>query len=220
MRFYFIRHGESQANVTQEFSNDNHDKHPLTEKGRAQVQARAEKLRAEKFAAIYTSPLLRARQTAEILCDAIASHAPHNLEIQVTSALSEHHAGKLEGRADRAAWDEYSALFEAWLIQRDLDAHIDGGESFNEMRARFIPFIAQLVQQYQDTDANLILVAHAGILHSMLPLLLTNVGYTFGRAHILNNAGLVLVEQREEGLVCVSWDGISLTPTGSIRDEI
>lgn len=213
MRFYFVRHGESQANVTQEFSNDNHDKHPLTEKGRAQALALAEQLRGETFAAIYSSPLLRARQTAEIL------NEPHGLEIQITPALSEHHAGNLEGRADQSAWDEYSALFETWLIQRDLDARIAGGESFNEMRARFIPFIGNLVQQYQDTDANLLLVAHAGIYHSMLPLLLTNVGYAFGRAHILSNAALVLAEQREEGLVCVSWDGVRLTPMGSIIRE-
>jgi broad specificity phosphatase PhoE len=216
MRFYFVRHGESQANVTQEFSNDNHEKHPLTEKGRAQVRALAEQLRGETFTAIYSSPLLRARQTAEILCSAVA---PQGLEIQITPALSEHHAGSLEGRADQAAWDEYSALFETWLIQRDLDARIAGGESFNEMRARFIPFIGHLVQHYQDTDANLLLVAHAGIYHSMLPLILTNVGYAFGRAHILSNAALVLAEQRAEGLVCVSWDGVRLTPMGSIIHE-
>lgn len=214
MRFYFVRHGESQANVTQEFSNDNHEKHPLTEKGRAQAQALAEKLRGETLTAIYSSPLLRARQTAEIL------NAPHKLDIQITRALSEHHAGEFEGRADPAAWDEYTALFETWLVKRDLDARIPGGESFNEMRARFIPFIGDLTQEFRDTDANLLLVAHAGIYHSMLPLLLANVGYAFGYKHILSNAALVLAEQRDEGLVCISWDGVQLTPAGSIVNEI
>lgn len=213
MRFYFVRHGESQANVTQEFSNDNHEKHPLTEKGCAQAHALAEQLREETFAAIYSSPLLRARQTAEIL------NAPHGLEIQLAPALSEHHAGEFEGRADPAAWDEYTALFETWLVKRDLDARIPGGESFNEMRARFMPFMANLVERYQDTESNILLVAHAGIYHSMLPLLLANVGYAFGYKHILSNAALVLAEQREEGLVCISWDGVQLTPAGSIVHE-
>ncbi len=213
MRFYFVRHGESEANVAREFSNDVLPKHPLTANGRAQAQALAEKLRGEKFAAIYASPLLRARQTAEIL------NAPHGLEIQIAPALREHHAGNLEGRADQAAWDEYRALFEAWLLQGALDARIDGGESFSELRARFIPFMQRLTEQYQDTDANVLLVAHGGVFLLMLPLILTNVGFTFGRTHILPNAALVLAEQREEGLVCVSWDGVELTPLGSIVNE-
>jgi probable phosphoglycerate mutase len=186
----------------------------LTTKGRAQAQALAEKLCEVKFSALFASPLLRAQQTAEIL------NAPYHLEIQTTDALSEHNAGALEGRADEAAWQEYSALFESWLVKRDLDARIPGGESFNEMRARFVPFLSDVVNRYADTDANILLVAHAGIYHSMLPLFLTNVGYMFGSKHILGNAALVLAEQREEGLVCLSWDGIELTPTGSTVNEI
>ncbi len=213
MRFYFVRHGESEANVTREFSNDNRVKHPLTANGRAQAQALAEQLRATEFTALYASPLLRARQTAEIL------NAPHGLEIQIAPALSEHHAGNLEGRADPAAWDEYRALFEMWLWQGNLDARIDGGESFNELRARFMPFMQRLTAQYQDTDAQVLLVAHGGVFLLMLPLLLTNVGYAFARTHILRNAALVVAEQRAEGLVCVSWDGVQLTPMGSIVHE-
>ncbi|RIK26407.1 MAG: hypothetical protein DCC52_10270 [Chloroflexi bacterium] len=179
MRFYFVRHGESEANVTREFSNDNRVKHPLTANGRAQAQALAEQLRATEFAALYASPLLRARQTAEIL------NAPHGLEIQIAN----------------------------------LDARIDGGESFNELRARFMPFMQRLTEQYQDTDAQVLLVAHGGVFLLMLPLLLTNVGYAFARTHILRNAALVAAEQRAEGLVCVSWDGVQLTPMGSIVHE-
>ncbi|MBI4674004.1 MAG: histidine phosphatase family protein [Chloroflexi bacterium] len=214
MKLYFVRHGESEANVTNEFSNQDHTKHPLTATGRAQVQALAEKLRAVNFTAIYASPLLRAQQTAQIL------NAAHGLEIQTTTALSEHNAGNLEGRADPAAWQAYSTLFETWLLKRDLDARMPGGESFNEMRTRFMPFITDVINRYADSDANILLVAHGGIYHSMLPLLLTNVGYTFGYKHILGNAALIVTEQRAEGLVCLVWDGVALTPTGSIVHEV
>ena len=214
MRFYFVRHGESEANLTNTFSNQQHELHPLTEKGRAQAQARAEDLRAVKFSEIYSSPMLRARQTAEIL------NAAHGLEIQFTPALLEHDAGDFEGRADQEAWDEYSKLFETWILKRDLDARTPNGESFNDMRARFMPFFSDLSQKYADTDADLLLVAHAGIFHAMLPLVLANVGYAFGSQHILSNAGLVLAEQRGGELICVEWDGIKLSPTGTIQDEI
>ena len=214
MRFYFVRHGESEANLLNEFSNQDFTKHPLTENGRAQAAALAETLRAVKLTALYASPLLRAQQTAEIL------NAPHGLPIQTSRALVEHDAGELEGRSDPAAWDAYMNLFNAWIVQRDLDARIEGGESFNDLRARFIPFIATLSDKYQGTDANIVLVAHGGIYHSMLPLLLTNVGYTFAYKHLLGNAAYVLAEQRDEGLVCLSWADTKLTPAGSIVHEV
>ncbi len=215
MHLYFVRHGESEANVANEFSNQNHEKHPLTEKGKQQAQTLAETLCDVKFSAIYSSPMLRARQTAEIL------NAPHGLEIQFTRALTEHDAGDMEGRADQAAWDEYTKLFERWILGRELDARIPNGESFNDMRARFIPFLSDLTQKYaamytSPRTANLLLVGHAGIFHSMLPFVLANVGYAFAHKHILNNAALVRVEQREGALVCVTWDGVGLTPQGSI----
>ncbi len=212
MQLYFVRHGESQANVANQFSNQNHEQHPLTDKGRAQVQVRAESLRAVKYSEIYSSPMLRARQTAEIL------NAAHGLEIQFTPALLEHDAGDFEGRADQEAWDEYSKLFETWILKRDLDARTPNGESFNDMRARFIPFFSDLAQKYADTNANLLLVGHAGIFHTMLPLVLANVGYAFGAQHLLRNAGLVVAAQDNGALICVEWDGIKLSPTGTILE--
>ncbi len=214
MRFYFVRHGESQANITQTFSNQFHEKHPLTDKGRAQAQELAEKLRDISFAEIFVSPMLRARQTAEIL------NASRGMTLTITPAIIEHNAGDLEGRADKAAWDEYSKLFETWIVARDLDAKMPNGESFNDMRARFIPFLADLAQKYADTDVNILFVGHAGIFHSMLPLVLANVGYAFGHNHILSNTAVVIAEQQDGALVCLEWDGVKLSPTGTILDEI
>lgn len=205
MRLYFIRHGESEANLVNEFSNRNHEKHPLTEKGRQQAQALAEQLRDVKFSAIYASPMLRARQTAEIL------NGPHALEIQITPAICEHDAGDLEGRSDRAAWDEYNKLFETWIVTRNFEARMPNGESFNEMVARFRPFLADLAQKYAGTDANVLLVGHAGIFHAMLPAYLSNVDYAFGYKHILGNTALVLVEHNGGAPVCISWDGVELS---------
>jgi probable phosphoglycerate mutase len=212
MRLYFVRHGESEANVSRQFSNKFYDRHPLTATGRAQAEKLAEMLRDVKFDAIYVSPLLRARQTAEIIS------APHGLEVQVTPALCEHDAGDLEGRMDRDAWDAYGQLVERWIVKNELDARMPNGESFNEMRARFIPFIADLTQKYAATDARILLVGHGAIFHSMLPLLLANVGYAFGATHMLSNTGVVIAEQVNGALVCHEWDGVRLSLTGSILE--
>lgn len=211
MKLYFVRHGESLANVTNELSIRNHARHPLTEKGRAQAEAMSEQLRAIPFQALYASPFLRAQQTAEIL------NEPHGLAIQTVAALSEHDAGDLDGRADQEAWNAYLKLYEEWLIKQDPDARRAGGESFNDMRARFVPFISDLIEKNGHTGANILLVGHVGIFMSMLPLVLANVDFAFTRHHILGNAALVVAEERAGALVCLSWDGIELMPEGGVH---
>ncbi|WP_393970874.1 2,3-diphosphoglycerate-dependent phosphoglycerate mutase [Oxyplasma meridianum] len=65
-----IRHGESEANVKNLISEDT-EKFPLTLKGRDQVKFTADQIRALKFDGIISSPVLRARQTAEIISEHI-----------------------------------------------------------------------------------------------------------------------------------------------------
>ncbi len=90
MQFYFLRHGESEANVLQVVSNRGMQ-HPLTGKGREQARALAGSLLPAGIQAIFTSPLLRAVQTAEILAERLG------VAFQVTDALAEYDCGALEG---------------------------------------------------------------------------------------------------------------------------
>ena len=64
-RVLLVRHGQSQGNAEQRFGG--HSPTPLSELGRAQAEATARALRGEGVAAIYSSDLLRAVQTAEPL---------------------------------------------------------------------------------------------------------------------------------------------------------
>lgn len=205
MRLYFVRHGESEANILQEFSNRDFDKHPLTLKGREQAQALAEKLRGTDFAEIYASPLRRARETADIL------KSEKDTVVQITPALCEHDAGELEGRHDQESWRAFQDLFETWILKRDFDARIPPGESFNDLRARFVPFLEGVVQKHTGSDANILLVGHGGLFHAILPVVLTNVGHAFAYQHILGNTGLVVAEPRDRILYCLEWAGIVLT---------
>jgi broad specificity phosphatase PhoE len=61
-----IRHGENKANITREFSCKTVD-YPLTEKGKIQAKQTAEALANLKMDKIVSSPLLRAKQTAEAI---------------------------------------------------------------------------------------------------------------------------------------------------------
>ena len=75
MRLYFIRHGESEANIANVFSN-RPPGHALTAAGREQARGAGRAPAPEGLTAIYSSPLLRATQTADILAQSLGLPSP------------------------------------------------------------------------------------------------------------------------------------------------
>lgn len=88
---YLMRHGQSQANLERIFANGD-DGYPLTEEGRAQVSLTAELLALKNIKRIYTSPILRARQSAAIVEKKLG------IESIVLDEIREFSVGELEGR--------------------------------------------------------------------------------------------------------------------------
>ena len=93
----FVRHGHSEANVAGVFANRG-EGYPLTDTGRAQAAELADRLGDLQVDRVYSSPLLRARQTADV--SAARTGAP----VTVTAALTECDMGELEGTGDPAGW--------------------------------------------------------------------------------------------------------------------
>jgi probable phosphoglycerate mutase len=200
MHIYFARHGQSEANVLRVISNRGYQ-HPLTEQGRQQARALADALRAVPLTHIYTSPLLRAVETAQIVASS------QGLTYLIADALREYDCGILEGRADPQAWAQYETTWRDWLERGQPDSHPPGGESFHDLRARFVPFINQLVQQHSGTPARLLLIGHGGVYRAMLPLVLSAIDTAFAVAHPLGNAAYVLAEEQQGQLICREWGG-------------
>ena len=201
MKITFTRHGESQANILRQISNRGLV-HPLTHTGREQAAALADKLRDRAITRIYTSPLLRAIETSVIVAGRL------EVAYEVTDALREFDCGIAEGRADEAAWQMWQAVFDDWTLHRRWDRRIEGGESFYEVRDRFVPFIEGLVAQYGDTDANLLCVAHGGVLWLMLPLVLSNVNNDMMSKYRFDHTACIVAELGLNGLRCVEWGGV------------
>lgn len=200
MKLYFARHGESEANLLQVFSNRGL-KHGLTDKGRAQARILAQTLQQASVTRLFSSPLLRAAQTAEILAEVLG------LEYEITDALREYDCGVWEGRSDVAGWEEYERVLAAWIERGDWTARMEGGESFDDMRRRFVPFVERLVEQYGDSPAGMGLIGHGGLYRCMLPLVLENIEHNFALRHSIGHTGLVVAEQQGGRLICTAWDG-------------
>lgn len=195
MKLYFIRHGESEANTRHIISNRASPYH-LTERGRQQAQQLAERLADVPIDAIFSSPVLRARETAQILSTAFGVH------YQVTEGLREYDCGILEERCDAESWALYSKYYKEWTLHQNWESKPEGGENFLDIRNRFLPFIESLKDGGRE---NILLIGHGGLFQLMLPLILTNVDSDFVRSHMIHHTEPIIADLNSEGWVCRQW---------------
>ena len=150
---YFLRHGESTTNVLRIFDNSNGD-HPLTDKGIQQSEATAAWLSSQPIQAIYSSPILRALQTARIISLKIKK------PVKVLQELKEFRVGNLEGQSQSgSALEAYFHVLQEW---RDGHPHIafPGGEDNTELIQRFSMAIKKILADHP--EGNALVVGHGG----------------------------------------------------------
>lgn len=200
MKIYFVRHGESTANLLREFSNSD-SKHPLTETGLRQAYIVAHALSGLSIEQIYSSPILRALQTAQILAESLG------IPIHTTEALREWSVGVYEGTTDPAGWELHRWVQEQWFRHEEFNSRMPSGESHYDIRSRFLPFIQELIAGNQQNDRNILLVGHGGLYLAMLPFVCTNISFAFAQQHGFPYTGYALAEVRQNELHCISWCG-------------
>ena len=198
MKLYFVRHGESEANTRRVISN-RESPFGLTDLGREQAKVLAERLKNISFTAIYSSPVRRARETAEILCQTF--HRPY----QVTEALREYDCGVLEDQSDDVSWSLHREIYDDWTINHNYQRKPEGGECFEDIGNRFVPFIESLTHDGLSTDHHVLFIGHGGLFQLMLPLILVNIDDMFVRSHGIEHTHCIIAEQQPTGLVCLQW---------------
>jgi len=198
VKLYFVRHGESEANTQHVISNRN-SPFGLTERGREQAQTLAQKLSDISFTAIFSSPILRARETAEILSQSF------RLPYEVTEALREYDCGILEEKSDEESWRLHREFYEDWTLRHNYSNRPEGGECFVDIRERFLPFIKSFKHE---SDDHILLIGHGGLFHLMLPLVLANVDGEFVRTHWIDHTECVIAELHQNGIICQQWSDI------------
>ncbi len=200
MKLHFVRHGESIANIARVFSNREAE-HPLTDTGIEQARALACRFEHIPVDRIYTSPILRARQTAELL------RLHLKVPCQTVAALREWDVGIYEGTSDPVGWVLHHQVQEDWFTHHKYESKMPGGESFLEIQARFIPFIQALVQDSTNQGKEFILVAHGGLYRAMLPVILVNIDQDFVARAGFPYTAWIEAESGPEGLHCIAWCG-------------
>ena len=138
---YLLRHGESHANVRSVLSNGNAYDAGLTERGRRQSVEAAGYLQGRQLAALYTSPLRRAAETAAILSAALGCAAT------VCADVREIDVGRFDGRGDRRMWRDHDAILARWY-GGELDVAFPGGETRRQAEARVVGALEMMCERH------------------------------------------------------------------------
>jgi len=163
---YLIRHGENRANITKEFSYKQVD-YSLTAKGILQAQQTAVYFDDKDIQAIYSSPLKRARETAEI----IAQHL--RLPVIVMEQFREVNVGDLEGQpSNKANWAIHDQIMSDWHSGK-YEATFPGGENYEMLLHRMHDGLRKIM--LDNPDSNIILVGHGGIITATIWDICANV---------------------------------------------
>lgn len=148
MKIYLIRHGETTGDVEDRYGGA-YDDH-LTEKGRAQIEETALQVVGKGIEVIFSSPLIRAQETAEIINSRL------NCEIKVVNDIQERNYGVLGGLTKEEAKEKYPEAVEAHKDPHNTDPEGEGLEEFNK---RVISAFDAITQHGDKTIA---IVAHGG----------------------------------------------------------
>lgn len=142
-KIYFVRHGESEANVKRQFAGQREDS-PLTEFGQQQAKQAAKDLLNYNFKIdrIISSPLARAYETAKI----IAKHAKMNIKIEIDERAAEYDMGELTGRV-------YQKITSQELV------NAEGAEDPSAFQNR----VQDLINELRQGHKNVLIVSHAGV---------------------------------------------------------
>lgn len=151
MKVYIIRHGLTELNKKKKVNGQIDE--PLAPEGIEQAKTAASLL-PESVQYIYTSSLLRARQTAEII------NSKLKRPVFSEDALSEIHMGTLAGKS----WEEMESGLELKKKHRivQFDYQPFGGESVKEVKKRVTEFLKKVKQKHKDNE--ILIITHGGII--------------------------------------------------------
>ena len=199
-RLYLVRHGENQANLSKEFSYRRVD-YPLTPKGVLQAQQTAEYFADKDIHAIYSSPLKRAVETAEII------GARLRLGVTILENLREINVGDLEGQPPTAeSWALFGEVVKDWLSGHPERA-FPGGEDYHTLCQRMRAALEE-ISAGRDGD-NIVVVGHGGIFTLSLPDLCPGIdlGWVSSARSANCSVSEFLLERREGRIVgqLVTW---------------
>jgi probable phosphoglycerate mutase len=195
-RLCLVRHGETEWNAEGRVQGQTDI--PLSTVGLAQAQAAAEVLCRHDFSAIYSSDLMRVRQTAEPAARRLA------LPLQLDAALRERHYGIFERllyTEVRNRYPEHYARFQ----RKDPDYDFESGESLRTFNERSLNIVKTIAARHPGEQV--LVFTHGGVLE-MVYRFARSVGLESPRDFGIPNCGVNWVEITTRGWDVQCWADI------------
>ena len=151
MRILLIRHGRQNSPLC------NVDV-PLSEEGRRQAKLLGERLLGEQIDSLWSSNLVRAIETADIINEKL------KVRREIREELREISFGDMEGLSDEVIADRYEDFLRA-RSKMEKDMAYPGGESAFDVLTRVLPVMKEIISCDDETVA---VVTHGGVIRSLV----------------------------------------------------
>ena len=182
----FLRHGQAKNN-TERILSGRTPGVPLTDKGITQAQQTAELLEHMNISAIYSSPIQRAKHTAEI----VGKH--NSIDVTIDDRLIELDMGKFTNVPYDEIFSSHGNVFMKFY-DGELEIAHNGVETFADVKKRVASIVEEVIEKHP--DENVVLVTHMDPIKAMLSTIV-DLSPTNLFELIIANASLNLFREKD-----------------------
>jgi broad specificity phosphatase PhoE len=158
-KLYLVRHGETEWNRAGRFQG--HTDVELSDVGREQARALAERLRSREINVVAASDLRRARETAEIIAQAL------NVPLAcVDAGLRERGYGCFEGLTREECAQQFPELWEQHA--KGISVEVPGAERRELVMDRIVRAVKRTIDTHTSIGSSIAIVSHGGVMRAFL----------------------------------------------------
>ena len=183
----FLRHGQAKNNTDRILAGRT-EGIPLTETGIKQAEHTAELLQHMNISTVYSSPIQRAKHTAEI----VGKH--NSLDVTIDERLIELDMGKFTGMPYDEIFNSHGNVFMKFY-NGELEIAHNGVETFSDVKKRVLGIVDHVIENHP--DENVVLVTHMDPIKAMLSTIV-DLSATNLFELIIANASLNIFREKEQ----------------------
>ncbi|MDY3919058.1 MAG: histidine phosphatase family protein [Candidatus Limivivens sp.] len=198
MKIYVIRHGETDWNVARRLQGRSNT--DLNENGKKLAQMTGEALKGVPFACVFTSPLNRAVETAELVL------AGRKIPIIPDERLLEISFGEYEGLSSKSTNYEIPDLDFMNFFQHPENYRTPpGGESLDQVEERTAAFLEDICSRQELEDQTVLVSTHGCAMRGLLNSLRNAPRSDYWNGGVPKNCGVALIES-QKGKKTLLWE--------------
>jgi len=190
MKIYLVRHGETDWNKKLRIQGQADI--PLNRTGRMQAEVAATYLSSIQFDAVFSSPLSRARETAEIIIK------DEKIPIYIDERLKEISYGICEGLPLRLIHFCPFLRLHAYFKKPECYIPPKGGETIQELKNRCRSFLEEKIMPLEETYDNVLISCHGALIRAMICIATSLPNGDFWKGKEQGNCAVTIMECKNQ----------------------